>query len=120
VGRTFDKVVGRADPAIPGVFGYIYQVYKYEMTIFFLKKHVKPGRMIKRDLFKVCFIASYTFFPSFGQFVNTTPVKIFPFCREPFIEPFFSHLRTNQSAAQQVRDPSMQTSANLLRRSQVW
>ena len=53
------------------------------------KKHVKFGRMIKRDLFKVYSIASYTFFPSFGQFVNTTPVKIFPFCREPFIEPFF-------------------------------
>ena len=88
-----------------------YQVYKYEMTIFFPKKHVKFGRMIKRDLFKVCSIASYTFFPSFGQFVDTTPVKIFPFCREPFIEPFF-HLRMNQSAAQQVREPWMQTSGN--------
>jgi len=68
--------------------------------------------MIERDLFKVCSIASYIFFPSFGQFVDTTSVKIFPFCREPFIEPFFSHLRTNQSAAQQVRDLSMQTSDN--------
>jgi len=68
--------------------------------------------MIKRDLFKVCSIASYTFFPSFGQFVDTTLVKIFPFCREPFIEPFFHIVRTNQSAAQQVRDPSTQTSGN--------
>jgi len=76
------------------------------------KKTIKFGRMIKRDLFKVCSIASYTFFPSFRQFMDTTPVKIFPFCRELFIEPFFSHLRTNQSAAQQVRDPSMQTSDN--------
>jgi len=74
------------------------------------KKHVKFGRMIKRDLFKVCSIASYTFFPPFEQFVDTTSVKIFPFCRESFIESFF--LRTNQSAAQQVRDPSMQTSGN--------
>ena len=84
------------------------------MTIFFpkRKKHVKFERMIKRDLFKVCSIASYTFFPSFGQFVDTTPIKIFPFCREPFIEPFFHIFRTNQSAAQQVRDPSMQTSDN--------
>ena len=41
--------------------------------------------------------------------IYTTPVKIFPFCREPCI---FSHLRTNQSAAQQVRDPSMQISGN--------
>ena len=54
---------------------------------FFPKKHVKFGR-IKRDLFKVCSIASYIFFPSFGQFVDTTPVKIFSFC-ESFIEPFF-------------------------------
>ena len=92
-----------------------YQVYKYEMTIFFSKKHIKFGRMIKRDLFKVCFIASYTFFPSFGQFVDTMPVKIFPFCREPFIEPFFHILNqthTNQSAIQQVRDLSMQTNSN--------
>ena len=65
-----------------------YQMYKYEM-IFFPKKHVKFGRMIKKDLFKVYSIASYTFFPSFEQFVDTTPVKIFPFCCEPFIELFF-------------------------------
>ena len=51
-------------------------------------------------------------FPSSGQFVNTTPVKIFHFYYEPFFGSFFSHLRTNQSAAQQVRDPSMQTSGN--------
>jgi len=68
--------------------------------------------MIKRDLFKVCSIASYTFFPSFGQFVNTTPVKIFSFCREPFIEPFFHIFIRTQSAAQQVRDSSMQTNGN--------
>jgi len=79
------------------------------MTIFFPKN--KFGRMIKRDLFKICSIANNIFLPSFGQFVDTTPVKIFPFCREPFIESFF-HLRTNQSAAQQVRDPSMQISGN--------
>ena len=68
-----------------------YQVYKYEMTIFFpKKKHVKFGRMIKRNLFKVCSIASYTFFPSFEQFVDTTPVKIFPFCREHSSSHFFT------------------------------
>ena len=55
-----------------------YQMYKYEMRI--KKKHVKYGKMIKRALFKVCSIASYTFFPSFGQFVDTTSVKIFPLC----------------------------------------
>jgi len=67
--------------------------------------------MIKRDLFKVYSIASYTFFPPFGQFVDITPVKIFPFCRESFIEPFF-HIFVRTSAAQQVRDLSMQTSDN--------
>ena len=44
--------------------------------------------------------------------VNITPVQIFTFCCEPFIELFFSHLRTNQSAARQVRDPSTRTNAN--------
>ena len=68
-----------------------YTLTRYtSMMIFFpKKKHIKHGRMIKRDLFKVCSIANYTFFPSFGQFVDTTSIKIFPFCREPFIEPFF-------------------------------
>jgi len=74
----------RKEWRIPGV-----QVWNDD---FFPKKtirKIKFGRMIKRDLFKVCFIASYIFFPSFGQFVDITPVKIFPFCRELFIEPFF-------------------------------
>ena len=74
------------------------------------KKHFKFGKIIKRDLFKVYSIASYTFFPSFGQFVDTTPVKIFPFCREHSSSHFFTS--SYQSAAQQVRDPSMQTSGN--------
>ena len=79
-----DAIQIQTDKARP-----FYQMYKYEMTIFFPKKHVKFGRMIKKALFKVYSIASYTFFPSFGQLVDTTPVKIFHFCREPFIEPFF-------------------------------
>ena len=79
---------------------------------FFPKKHVKFGRIIKSALFKVCSIVCYTFFSFLGQFVNITLVKIFSFCCEPFIKPFFSHLRTNRSAAQQVRDQSMQTSGN--------
>ena len=45
--------------------------------------------MIKHTLFKVYFIVFYTFFPSFGQFVNTTPVNVFPFYCDTFIEPFF-------------------------------
>ena len=64
-------------------------LYQYEMRTYSLKKHVKFGKMIKSDLFKVCSVACYTFFSSFGKFVNTTPLKIFPFCCEPFTEPFF-------------------------------
>ena len=67
----------------------MYQVYEYEMRILFIKKYVKFGKMIKSALFKVYSIASYTFLPSFGQFVNTTSVQIFPFCCELFVEPFF-------------------------------
>ena len=67
--------------------------------------------MIKSTLFKVCSIACYTFFPSFGEFMNTTPVKSFSFAAN-HSSSHFSHLRMNQSTAQQVRDPSMQTSAN--------
>ena len=81
---------------LPGV-----QIWNAE---FFLKEHVKFGRILKSALFKVCSITGYTFFPFFGQFVNTTSVQIFPFCCEPFVEPFFSHLRTKQSATQQVRE----------------
>jgi len=77
--------------------------------------------MIKRDLFKVCSIASYTFFPSFGQFVDTTKYasKNIPLLPRTIHRAIFSHLCTNQSAAQQVRDPSMQTSV-VIGRSQVW
>ena len=56
-------------------------------------------------------IPCHTFLPSFGQFVNTTPKKSSPFLRT-IHRAIFSHFRTNQSAAQQVRDSSMQTSGN--------
>ena len=94
-------------------------MYKYEMTIFFpQKKHVKFGRIIKRDLFKVCSIVSYTFFPSFGQFVDTAPVKIFPFCRKPFIEPFFHiFVRTKALFSKCVIHRCKQV---VIGRSQVW
>ena len=57
-------------------------------------KHVKFGRMIKIALLKVCTNSCYIFFPSLGQFMNTTPVKIFPFCHKTLIEPIFLYLRT--------------------------
>ena len=53
-----------------------YQVYIFEMFIY-NKNHVTFDRMIKSALFKVCSIAYYIFFPSFGGFMNTTPVKLY-------------------------------------------
>ena len=57
---------------------------------FFPKKYVKVGRTMKSALFKVCSIVCYTFSPSFGQFENTTLVKIFPLCYELFVSHFFT------------------------------
>ena len=76
----------------------IYQVYKYEMTIFFPKKHVKFGRMIKRDLFKVCSIASYIF-PIFRAICGYYASKNLPLLPRTIHRAIFSYLRTNQSSA---------------------
>ena len=46
--------------------GNMYQMYKCGFC--FLKNRVKFGRMIKSVLFKVCPIACYTFFLTFGQY----------------------------------------------------
>ena len=66
------------------------RVYKYETLIFLLKNQVKFGRMIKSALFKVCSIACYTLIPSFGQFVNITPVKIYPLVANHSSSHFFT------------------------------
>ena len=87
-----------------------YQERKYEMRTFFFKKHVKFAGIIKNGLFKVHSIACYTFFPSSGQFLNAG--KNVPLLLRTIRRAIFSHLRTNRSAAQQVRDPSVQTSGN--------
>lgn len=54
---------------------------KSELTVKFAcswqnSLHVYFAGMLHEGLFKVCFIASYIFFSSFGPFVNTTSVKI--------------------------------------------
>ena len=56
------------------------------------KKHFKFESIIKSYLFDAYSFACYTFFPSLGQSMNTTPVIIFPICRVPFIEPFLWNL----------------------------
>jgi len=76
------------------------------------KKHVKFGKMIKRNLFKVCSIACYTVFPVFRTICGYHASKNLPLLPRIIHRAIFSRLRTNQSAAQQVRDLSMQTSGN--------
>ena len=66
--------------------------------------------MIKSTLVKVCFITCYTFSPSFRQFINTTPVKIFAFCREPFC--FIS--------SYELKHCSVRCRQVVIGRSQVW
>ena len=53
-----------------------------------LKDTVNSVEWEKIALFKACSIDCYMFFPSSGRLMNTMPVKIFPFFREPFIEPY--------------------------------
>ena len=78
---------------------------------FFLRNHVKFGTMINNALFKVCSIACYIFFPSFGQFVNTMSVTIISFCCKPFAEPFFHiFVRTKVTHCKQV----------VIERGQIW
>ena len=56
-----------------------------------IKKHVKFVRLIMMLYSKYAPSLLYIF-PHSGKFMNTTPVKIFPFCSEPFIEQFFDLL----------------------------
>ena len=58
----------------------------------FKEKNIIFGRMIKSALFKVCSIACYTFFPTFGQIVNTTPVKSLSFAANHSSSHFFTSL----------------------------
>ena len=74
--------------------------------------------MIKSALFKVWFIACYTFSPSFGKFVNTTSVKSFLFAAKR-LSSHFSTSSYEKSAVQQVRYPSKQTRGNLKESSLV-
>ena len=71
-----------------------------EMRIFIFKKHVKFGRMIRRALFKVCSIACYTFFPIFRAICQYHGSNNLPLSLRTVHRAIFSHLRTNQSAAQ--------------------
>ena len=80
---------------------------------FFLKKHVKFGRMVK------CFIQSMLYrllyiFPIFRAICEYHTSKNLPLLLRTIHRAIFSHLRTNQSAVRQVRDLSMQTSGKEL------
>ena len=65
-----------------------------------------------------CPIVCYTLLPSFDQFVNATPVKIFLFCCESFVEPFFHiFVRTRGLLDKCV---THRYKPVVIRRSQVW
>ena len=82
------------------------------------KKHIKFGRMIKSASLEIYSIACYTFSPSFAQFANTTPVKLFPFCCESLIESFFHiFVRTKALLSKCVTHLCKQV---IIGRSQVW
>ena len=51
-------------------------------------------------------------FPIFREICEYHANKNLPFLLRIIRRVIFSHLRTNQSAAQQVRDPLIQTSSN--------
>ena len=60
----------------------------------------------------------HTFSPSFWQFVNVTAVKIFSFCCEPFIGPFFHiFVRTKALLGKCVTHRRKQV---VIGRSQIW
>ena len=63
-------------------------------------------------LFKVFTIACYTFFSIFLAICEYHTSKNLPPFLRNIRRVIFSHLRTNQSAAQQMCDPLIQTSGN--------
>ena len=76
---------------------------------FFSKQHVKFGRIA---LFEVCSIACYTFSHLPHNFVNSTPVKIFPFCCESFVESFFHIFVRTEALPRKCVKSSVQTNGN--------
>ena len=94
--RYFYKQVEQRLCRLPGV--------QVKGRIFFLKNTLNS-----EERQKVCSIACYKFF---AYFMNTTLVKIFPFCCEPFIEPFFQIFVRIKDAVQRVRVSPTQTSGN--------
>ena len=93
---------------------YISDVQVWNDDFFPKKKHVKFGRMIKRNLntfskYAPLLVTHFSYL-SGNLWIHSS--KNLPLLPRTIHRAIFSHLRTNQSAAQQVRDPSMQTSDN--------
>ena len=89
----------------------LYQVYKYKMRIFSLTNALNSEEWLKSFIQSMLYRFLYIF-PSFEQFVNTTPVKIFPFLLQTVHRTIFSHLRIIQNAGQQTSHSSIHTSGN--------
>ena len=79
---------------------------------FFWKNTLNCEQWCKGALFKVCSISCYTFSLSLKQFVNSMPVKIIPFCCEPFVESFFHIFVRIKALLGKCVKSSMQTNGN--------
>ena len=84
-----------------------YQVFKYDVRISFLKNTNSKKCFIQSKLHRLLYI-----FPIFRAICEYYASKNLPLLLRTIDQAIFSHLRTNLSAAQRVRDVSMQTSGN--------
>jgi len=99
------------------IYIYIYiQIYKLKFAVF-SQKNTFFFLGSKNNLFKVA-LANYTFFPSFGQFVYTTPKKFLIFRSKPLIKPFSDvFVKIEVPLSERVTHRRKQV---IVRRCQVW
>ena len=89
----------------------LYQVYKWEMRIFFYEtRYILKSN--KRYFIQNMFQRLLHIFPIFRVICEYHVSKNLPLLLQTIDWAIFSHPRTNQSAALQECDPSMQTSGN--------
>ena len=92
----------------------MYEVNKYEKRIFSLKNKLNSEEWWKVFYSKYApsLVVYFSIFRTICEYDASKNISL-------LLRAIFSHLRTNQSAAQQVRDPSMQTS-DKIGRAHVW
>ena len=84
------------------------KLYKYEIRIFLLKNKSNSEELWKMLYSKYApSLCLLYIFPIFREICEYHVSKILPLLLRIIHQAFFSHLRTNRSVFQQVRDPSM-------------